>query len=260
MICIRSASLLALIILPGIASCGPGEPEEPLIKAARLGRTNQVESLLASGVDINMQPGPRRLTALHAACGAGRADIVRLLLAKGADPELRDAAGATSWDLIWNRDRSLNRREQEVMVALLEGGVKLESENDERGRTWLHRLCEKVSSSRMVSLLVRERGFDANARDAHGWTPLHVAVFANRYDTTLALLQQGADVNAETTKEIKKTFLKGETHVTRYCYQAGSRPLDLYHGTFTRGSRNLTRLLEEHGAKRNPAVKNTFVR
>lgn len=63
--------------------------QQALVFACMGGYSTIAKRLLDAGVDVN--GGPRRgVTALHEACYQGRRDVVELLLARGADPTLRD--------------------------------------------------------------------------------------------------------------------------------------------------------------------------
>ncbi len=253
---------LCLALGAGLASCGPKEPQPPLHTAARLGRVDEVRSLLEGGAKIDEPTEKTRRTPLHIACENGRPEVVKLLLDKGADPALEDASGRTPWDALWEESRKnwLTRTERDVLIALLEGSAPLDTGKDADGKTWLHHVAGRCDSGRVIQLLVEDRGFDVNARDKNGWTPLHVAVFENRVEAAEALLQQGAEVNAETTAEIGETMPKGETYVVRFRYEAGSRPLDLYHGSSGRNKKSMRALLREYGGTSNPEVENRFFR
>ena len=80
------------------------------------------------------------------------------------------------------------------------------------------------------------QGAEVNARNAHGWTPLHVAAAGGDPAVIALLLQHGADVHAQ-------------SHI-------GTTPLD---DTTTRGGRKaVIDLLLAHGAKRNGAWDEPF--
>lgn len=88
-------------------------------------------------------------------------------------------------------------------LAQLEGcladGVNLALRDDE-GQSALHRAATYVGDPAVITALV-EAGFDVNGRDAHGYTPLHLATgpYAFHPDVVSALITLGADVNAQST-------------------------------------------------------------
>src|SRR5499426_4733913 len=80
------------------------------------------------------------------------------------------------------------------------------------------------------------KGAQVNARNAHGWTPLHVAAAGGDPAVIALLLQHGADVHAQ-------------SHI-------GTTPLD---NATTRGGRKaVIDLLLAHGAKRSSAWDEPF--
>jgi uncharacterized protein len=80
------------------------------------------------------------------------------------------------------------------------------------------------------------KGAEVNARNAHGWTPLHVAAAGGDPAVIALLLQHGADVHAQ-------------SHI-------GTTPLD---NATTRGGRKaVIDLLLAHGAKRSGAWDEPF--
>ena len=117
---------LALALVVALAGCGGG-PMTPLIGAARAGDTVEIARLAKAGVDLNAPGGVNnwsalehaihknqvgsvgalleagaepnlvsgRTTALIMAAGYGYADIVQVLLDRGANPRLAGPSGAT---------------------------------------------------------------------------------------------------------------------------------------------------------------------
>ena len=68
----------------------------PLGLAAFFGNKATVEALLQAGADVNQQSREAmKVSALHSSAAALRPDIAALLLAKGANPNLRAEAGVT---------------------------------------------------------------------------------------------------------------------------------------------------------------------
>ena len=86
----------------------------------------------------------------------------------------------------------------------------------------------------MAALLAK--GAEVNARNAYGWTPLHVAAAGGDPAVIALLLQHGADVHSQ-------------SHI-------GTTPLD---NATTRGGRKaVIDLLLAHGARRNGAWDEPF--
>jgi ankyrin repeat protein len=68
----------------------------PLGLAAFFGNKATVEALLQAGADVNQQSRESmKVSALHSAAAARRPDIVEMLLAKGANPNVRAAGDVT---------------------------------------------------------------------------------------------------------------------------------------------------------------------
>ncbi len=70
----------------------------PLAAAAFKGYAGIIEAMLEGGAALD-GCGPDGKTALMMAAMFDRVDLLDLLLARGADPEARDAAGLTARDL-----------------------------------------------------------------------------------------------------------------------------------------------------------------
>lgn len=58
----------------------------------------------------------------------------------------------------------------------------------------------KRQATTAVLKLLLDCGVSVDARDEHGYTPLHFAVRANREDMVQLLLERGADINAKSYK------------------------------------------------------------
>jgi hypothetical protein len=85
---LQIAAAWCLLAFPGIAA----DPSEDLLEAARKGRKDQVEALLAKGAALEAADKEGR-TPLLLAAQYGRTSTVQLLLAKGARPDARDSRG-----------------------------------------------------------------------------------------------------------------------------------------------------------------------
>jgi len=83
----------------------PGVPDEALRFAARYGKADLVPMLVEKGANPKKADADG-VTPLHEAAQAGHADVVKALLDRGADPKARDALGKTPLDYAkeWGRD------------------------------------------------------------------------------------------------------------------------------------------------------------
>lgn len=244
---------LVLLLLTG---CNDTRPD--IVKAASLGRTDEVVALLDQGAPVDQPYPDEQRTLLHYACKRGAPELVGVLLERGADVKVKDAGGMTPFDLALNLDQHGPRASSGQVacaVQLLKAGHQVDAAADAEGLTFLHRMAQEVDSSALIEALVASGQFDANAPDANGWTALHHAAYHGNYESCVALLASGADVNAETTKQVGRSHQKAGSTIWDYRYEAGSRPLDVYRQTSTRGA-SVSKLLEEHGGTKNPDIDN----
>jgi hypothetical protein len=115
---------------------------------------------------------------LHLAAAGYRVEIVRLLLASGADPNaaknmrksgpLHYAADGFITGPVWNA-----KRQVETIRCLLDAGAKIHLQ-DKNGATPLHRAVRTRCAAAVRFLL--QRGSDPTMRNKPGSTPFHLAV------------------------------------------------------------------------------------
>jgi len=67
--------------------------------AARMGRENVLNVILASGIDVNHLTEPENFTALMIGSHNGQVEVVKVLLAAGASVHLKDSKGRTALSL-----------------------------------------------------------------------------------------------------------------------------------------------------------------
>lgn len=81
---------------PSILNAYAPDGFHPLGLAAFFGNKETVDALLRAGADVNQQSRESmKVSALHSSAAARRPDIAALLLAKGANPNLRAEGGVT---------------------------------------------------------------------------------------------------------------------------------------------------------------------
>jgi ankyrin repeat protein len=100
-----------------ILAVGRPAPASSLIEAVSMGDTEEVQTLLVQGADLNATDNDG-LTALMWAAKHCHIDIVQLLLAKGADVNAKDNKGGTA--LI----AAKREGHKEIVCILKEAGAK----------------------------------------------------------------------------------------------------------------------------------------
>ncbi len=107
-------SIIALIVI-GVACSGP--PKLPIDEAAKMGQLGAVRWHVENGADVNKVIYGR--TPLHVAAMNGHEEVVRFLLAHGANVNARTATGETP--LRWAK----GKRQDEVAQILIRQGAKI---------------------------------------------------------------------------------------------------------------------------------------
>ena len=88
--------LLITIAVVMLVGCGPSVPDIPIGQAAEAGNIEAVKQHLAAGTDVNVKnQKDYGLTPLQYAVGLGHKEIAELLIAKGADVNMKDNNGGT---------------------------------------------------------------------------------------------------------------------------------------------------------------------
>ena len=177
------------------ANARDSQKETPLFKAVRAGNLEAVNILLDNGADINAdaqkEGGFTGQTLLHHAALYGTAEIVRTLLEKGVDI---NATLDDDWTPLHLAAGNIN--DPNVLSVFLEKDEMKAKINapDVYGETPLH-WAARYGTPGMVQALI-EAGADVDAQSC-GWTPLHSAVLHGTPEVVKALLRAGANVDAK---------------------------------------------------------------
>lgn len=133
-------------------------------------------------------------TALVEAACRDRADLVRELLARGADVRVTTGEGYGRHPALLHWSENPAPHGEEVARLLVEHGADVNGRTP-GGATPLMFVVE-YHDARVVRFLL-SRGADPNARDSRGWTPLRYGIGSGNIepDSVRALLESGADVN-----------------------------------------------------------------
>ena len=127
--------------------------ELDVFEAAAFGDLDRLSELFAAETDLVSAASGDGFTPLHLAAFFGQTDAVRLLLARGAEPDVRGQGWMTGTPL----------------SAAAAGGHTA------------------------IVLLLLEAGVDPNVQQAQGFTPLHAAAQNADLEAVRALLEAGAD-------------------------------------------------------------------
>lgn len=197
-----------------------------LFDAIENGDRRAVLKILSSAtqIDLNYQEPADGQTFLIEAIRAEQTQIVRILLERGADPNLKEMIAASD-DEAANLgatplDAALETNRTEIVGLLIEHGLKLQQHptalhsststrmlrflldhgalidgRDETGATYLQTAIDN-DEEEIVELLI-ERGANVNVADEDGATPL---MQVESIEIARLLLEHGANVNA-TDKE-----------------------------------------------------------
>lgn len=136
--------------------------------------------LLARGADVNMRYR-KGATPLHNAAALGYQKIVEILLAHGADPNSRDEQG--------NTPLLLAAKYKDIVKLLMAKGARVNDKSSDGG-TLLHGAADQESAQLLIS-----KGIDVNAETNAGRTPLHNAAEGGFKDVVALLLAKRVNVD-----------------------------------------------------------------
>jgi hypothetical protein len=173
-----------------------------LLDATESGNIRRVQELLDSGVDINDYVNDYGMTALLLASMYEHIDIVRLLLEKGADVNIKDENGYNA--LMWASVRGYT----DIVRLLLENGADINLQN-ENGYTAL--MLASVSGITEIVRLLLEKGADVNIRDEYGNATLSLALYHGYTDIVDLLKRHMGSTRIQSRFRGKRTRRKANT-------------------------------------------------
>lgn len=180
--------------------------------------------LLTYGALVNVRGTDDCDTPLHIAAGLGDEHMVKLLLHKGANKDIRNRLGKTAYDVAAecghtrlfdalrlgdNLCAAARKGELHTVQRLLENGALING-RDQHGWTALHRASFKGRADMARMLL--DKGVDVNARDEDGYGALHCAAEAGQAEVIELLVKKGADVDARTNKGVTALQIADSLH------------------------------------------------
>lgn len=163
----------------------------PLVKAASAGPTGHlriVRMLLDRGADPYLSNWYGN--ALHCAAEAGCADVIRLLISYGMDPN-----SSEDGDKRFPLECTLDNDHSDAFKTLVDLGADMKIVN-ESGNSLLHRAvldgCVNI-----VDLVLQQGWVEVNEKNGSGFTAIHFAVMHGHIRIISQLINAGANINAE---------------------------------------------------------------
>ncbi|MDE0451530.1 MAG: ankyrin repeat domain-containing protein [Gammaproteobacteria bacterium] len=191
-------------------------------RAIRRGDAKSLERMIAGGLDVNAR-GREGMDLLKWSLGRFCLECFDTLLESGADIE-RPPAGKYTGKieqlfLMPVMELAAGLNDPAYLASLLRHGGDPNALDVYESRTIIH---DAIMRDRIenVRLLV-EAGADIDAPEGGSITPLHRAVYLNKYDIAYYLLEQGADstlenkmghLPADTIKMFKNRGVSSEMH------------------------------------------------
>ena len=154
------------------ANLGNVEGETALMVAARSGNLAAAQALLKAGAKVNAKENWGGQTAVMWAAAQSQTEMLKLLIKNGADVNMQGAMR------LWDR-RTLSEPRPKDMNK---GGLTALLYASREGCTD----CVKI---------LKDAGADFNATDPDRTGPLNMALMNQHFETAMALLNAGADVN-----------------------------------------------------------------
>ena len=178
--------------------------------------------------------------------GVCELELIRLLLAKGADPNARDDSGASPLDeAAW-------RGSVQKSVLLLDAGAKIDAPETKTGATPLNEAAFQGHVA-VVELLLA-RGADASSKDRAGFTPAENALRQHHPSAVRVLLVHDKDL-ALANHLLEQAVRRGQADTVQMLLDAGtainerfaSGSTALYEAAL-KGDDAIVSLLVSHGA------------
>jgi len=288
-----AAAVVPLLVAAGASPDQPGpDGRTPLMHAAEHGKLKAIGALLAAGADVNRRgvPAPVARRTVHGipvptfdhmhetgtplimAAKRGRADVVKALVAAGADPSIADADGLTAHDWAF---RSQNRQVLSLLRRAAPGAKSGVVQFVAAARAGDVKAVRAAIAAGADVNAVEPDWFPrdgSGARDTNdaraGTTPLMAAAGAGHGDVVKLLLDAGADTEilSTTRNRSRRTALAfaveaGHADVVRQLFAAGAKlePADsdvsLIHEAAEAGDPEVLRLLVAAGADVNEPLQ-----
>ena len=172
----------------------------PLHAATKFDKPEIVKILIANGADPNLKD-PMGRTALHYATIYEREQIIGLLKGSNIDVDIKDKEGYTALDLLHEREaarkeayNSIKQINRRKMAEYFKRWPDIVTYKYKGGMELIH-IAAYYGLYETVELLL-QWGADINVKDDKGNTPFHYAIIGDDYDCIQYFIDHGAELHA----------------------------------------------------------------
>ncbi|MBZ5632575.1 MAG: ankyrin repeat domain-containing protein [Acidobacteriia bacterium] len=215
-------------LIQALLQAGAHPTSAILMDAARTGNAEVVRMLLARGADANARESSLGETALMWAAAENHPEAVRALIEHGADPNTR------SDKLVYPKDRF----GLEGVTTILPRG------------SWTALMYAARQGSLEAARALAEAGADLNLADPDGSTALELAILNGHFDTAGMLTEKGADPNIADSTSMAALYAAVDMNTLGEIYGRPGRKF-----TDKLSAVDLLPILLAHGADPNAALK-----
>jgi len=234
----------------------------PLELAAENGNPRVIDALLQGGADAKTAT-PEGETVLMTASRTGNVEAMRLLLARGADPNAQERwFGETA--LMW----AAAENHSDAVRLLLEAGAtadlagkKMEFARKVAGQTSLPvgSMTPLMYAARSGALAAAEAlvdgGANLNVQDPDGMTATILAVINGHYDVAALFIEKGANPNLTDSSGMAALYATVDMHTLPFMH---GRPYPKASGKVS--IEDMVEVLLTHGADANQKLKTPLLR
>ena len=189
-------------LIQALLQAGAHPTNSILMTAARTGNAEVVRMLIARGADANARESSLGETALMWAAAENHLEAVRALIEHGADPNAR------SEKLAYAKDRF----GLEGVTTVLPHGH------------WTALMYAARQGSLEAARALADSGADLNLTDPDGTTALVLAIFNGHFDTAAMLAEKGADPNIADSTGMAALYAAADMSTLGEIYGRPGRP------------------------------------
>jgi hypothetical protein len=190
-------------------------PEHPFVRAAQEDNLEALTNLIA-GMNVNLRDKRSHTTALEHAVRNSNREMVQLLIAAGANVNLKDESDETALMMLDSDATS------DLVWDLINAGARV-SLKDNVGHTALMRAASANNLEAVKALI--EAGAEVDARNNQGQTALMLAAAEGNVNVVRTLVLDGANINSlDAVKKNAMTYAteNDRTPVIRFLKSKGA--------------------------------------